>query len=72
MLFVLLWAWNKEKFCFYYLTIVAIADMLPGIMGNQENIMAIGNTGPKTPSDLRQTLTTIQWCRYVTFMFKDQ
>ena len=25
--------------------------MLPGIMGNQENIMATGNTGPKILSE---------------------
>ena len=65
MLFVMLWAWNKEKFCFYYLTIVAIADMLSGIMGNQENIMAIGNTGPKTPSETNSyNNSVVQVCNF--------
>ena len=50
MLFILSQAWDKKNYVFY-LTIVVIVDMLPGIMGNQENIMATGNPGPKILSE---------------------
>lgn len=37
-------------------------DVLPGIMGNQENIMAIGNTGPKTPSETNSYNNSVVQC----------